>query len=92
MPSSRPPIKGETSAQHLPHVQNFLECVKTRQRPASDVEIGHRSTAACHLGNIALRIGQKITWDAKAERITDVASANDYLKKEYRKPWSLDAT
>jgi hypothetical protein len=54
------------------------------------VEIGHRSTAACHLGNIALRTRQKITWDATTERITDVASANGYLKKEYREPWSLE--
>jgi predicted dehydrogenase len=90
VPSSGAAVRGERSAQHLPHVQNFLECVKTRQRPASDVEIGHRSTAACHLGNIALRAGQKITWDAATERITDVAAANAHLKKEYRKPWSLD--
>jgi len=63
--------------------------VKTRNRPASDVEIAHRSTAACHLGNVALRAKQKISWDAKAERVPDVAVANAYLKKEYRKPWSL---
>jgi hypothetical protein len=54
------------------------------------VEIAHRSTSACQLGNVALRSGQKITWDAKAERVTDVAAANAYLKKEYRKPWSLE--
>jgi hypothetical protein len=63
--------------------------VKSLQRPASDVETGHRSTAACHLGNIALRTGQKITWDAATERITDLPAANAYLKKEYRRPWSL---
>jgi hypothetical protein len=82
-------VKGETSAQHFPHVQNFLECVKSRKRPNADVEIAHGSTNACHVGNIALRSGQKITWDGKAERVTDVASANGYLKKEYRKPWTL---
>ena len=90
VPSSRPAAKGETSAQHYPHVQNFLDCVKSRQKPNSDVEIGHRSSSACQLGNVALRSGQKITWDAKTERVTDVAAANAWLKKEYRKPWSLD--
>jgi predicted dehydrogenase len=89
VPPSRPAVKAETSAQHFPHVQNFLDCVKSRQRPASDVEIAHRSTSACQLGNVALRTGQKITWDAKAERVTDVAAANAYLTKEYRKPWVL---
>jgi predicted dehydrogenase len=89
VPASRPAVKGETSAQHFPHVQNFLECVKSRKRPNSDVEIAHRSTNACHVGNIALRSGQKVTWDGKAERVTDVPSANGYLKKEYRKPWTL---
>ena len=89
VPPSRPAVKGETSAQHFPHVQNFLECVKSRKRHNSDVEIAHHSTSACHVGNIALRAGQKVTWDAKAERVTDVAAANAYLTKEYRKPWTL---
>jgi len=42
-----------------------------------------------HLGNIALRTGEKLKWDAAAERITNHPEANTLLTKEYRKPWAL---
>ena len=83
------PSRGTTSVQHLPHVQNFLACMKTRQRPNADIEVGHWTTTACHLGNISLRVGQKIHWDAKTEQITNDAKANDMVTKQYRAPWSL---
>ena len=57
-----------------PHVRNFLDCVKgprdaqgMRPLPASDVEIVHRSTTTCALGNIAVRTGQKLHWDREKE-------------------------
>lgn len=51
------------------HHRNFLDCVASRELPICDVAIGHRSATACHLGNLALRTGRKITWDAHAEQI-----------------------
>ena len=42
------------------HVKNFIECVRTRNRPTADVETGHRSTVVAHLGNITFRTGRKI--------------------------------
>ena len=63
--------------------------VKTRALPAGDIEIGHRSTAVCHLGNIAYRTGQKILWDAKSEKITNSREANELLTRKYRAPWKL---
>jgi hypothetical protein len=77
------------SDQNLPHVKNFLECVKSRQRPISDVEVGHRSTTTAHLGNVALRSGHRIEWDAAAERVTNVADANQFLTRTYRAPWKV---
>jgi predicted dehydrogenase len=71
------------------HHQNWLECVKTRKLPICDVEIGHRSATVCHLGNIAIRTGRKLTWDAKAEQIVGDKEANAMLSKPYRKPWVL---
>src|SRR5204863_185744 len=44
------------------HTRNFVDCVRSRQRPVGDVEIGHRSSILPHLGNIAYRIGRKIPW------------------------------
>lgn len=81
--------RGTTSVQHAPHVRNFLDCVKSRQRPAGDIEIGHRSTATCLLGNIALRTGMKLKWDAQQERFTNSEEANRMLTREYRAPWKL---
>ncbi len=71
------------------HHQNWLECIKTRKLPICDVEIGHRSATVCHLGNIALRTGRKIAWDAKTEEIVGDKDAAAMLTKVYRKPWSL---
>lgn len=81
--------RGSTSIQHRPHVRNFLDCVKSRQRPAGDIEIGHASTATCLIGNIALRTGLKLHWDGRNERFTNSADANRMLTRAYRPPWRL---
>jgi predicted dehydrogenase len=64
------------------HVQNFLDCVKSRQRPNADIEIGHLSTRLCHLGNIAQRTGKKLAFDAATESFHD-AQADALLAREY---------
>jgi predicted dehydrogenase len=79
-----------------PHARNFLECVRSRK--AEDlhcpIEVGHKIATACHLGNIALRLGKKIWWNAEKEIITlqdgqpDTA-ANVWLTREYRKGYEL---
>ena len=81
--------RGTTSLQHLPHVRNFLDCVKSRATPVADIETGHRSTATCLLGNIALRTGEKLAWDGQAERFTNSSRANALLARQYRPPWRL---
>ena len=81
-------IKVRTSNNHhLDHVRNFLDCVKSRQKPISDIEIGHRSTSTCLLGNVAYRSGQRVSWDGKTERITNSKEAGRYLSRERRKGW-----
>ncbi|MFV2065573.1 MAG: Gfo/Idh/MocA family protein [Pirellulales bacterium] len=71
------------------HVRNFLDSVRSRDRPNADVEIGHRSTTMSLLANISLAVGARLEWDAQRERITNHKSANDLLHYEYRKPWKL---
>jgi hypothetical protein len=69
---------------------NFLECVRSRQKPVSDIEIGHRSTSTCLLGNIAYRTKERLEWDPATERFTKgSAQASALLGYEYRKPWVL---
>lgn len=72
------------------HVRNFLDCVKSRQKPRADLEVGHRSTTFALLGNIALEVGGRIQWDPKSERIIEPEEANALLHYQYRKPWKLD--
>jgi predicted dehydrogenase len=73
------------------HTFNFVECVRSRKTPAADIEVGHRGTSVALLGNIALRTGKKLHWDAKKEEFTGgvVADASAMLSRSYRKPWDL---
>jgi hypothetical protein len=70
------------------HARNFLDCVKSRQKPNCDIEEGHRSTTYALLANIALAIKARLDWDAQAERFTNNDAANELLDYEYRQPWS----
>ncbi|MDA2939298.1 Gfo/Idh/MocA family oxidoreductase [Acidobacteria bacterium AH-259-A15] len=74
---------------HLRHVQNFIQSVKSRKKPAAEVEIGHKSVIACHLGNIAARLRRYVRWDAGKEKITGDAQAQKLVGREYRAPWKL---
>jgi predicted dehydrogenase len=71
------------------HARNFLDCVKSREKPRADVEIGHRSTSFSLLANISLAVGKRLEWDAAAEKFTNSDEANAMLDYEYRKPWKL---
>jgi hypothetical protein len=53
------------------------------------VEIGHRSATVCHLGNIAVRTGRKVTWDPEKEQIVGDDEAATMLDRTHRSPWTL---
>ena len=71
------------------HMGDFLRCVRTRKDPAAPVEVGHRSAAVCHLGNIAMRLGRKVKWDPVAERFVNDPEADRMLSRAMREPWHL---
>ena len=71
------------------HIRNFLDCVKSRKRPIADVEVGQRGTSVAHLGNVALRSGHKIIWDAEKETTVGDPEAAKLLTRQYRKPYVL---
>lgn len=71
------------------HVKNFIECVRSRQQPAADIEIGHRSTTVAHLGNISFKTGKKLTWDAAREDFMGEPDASKLLSRIARKPWDV---
>jgi predicted dehydrogenase len=83
------PKAGGTSSDELgKHVQNFLDCVRSREKPNADIEIGHLSTRLCHLGNIAHRLGRKLTFDGAREAFTD-PEANKLLGREYSQRFEM---
>jgi len=78
---------GSSPQQFDLHVRNFLDCIKTRKLPISDVEDGHRTAVACHLANISLRLGRKVRWDAEKEEIIGDREASAMLVRPYCQPW-----
>ena len=72
------------------HMQNFFDCVRSRQQPICEAEIGHRSVSVCHLGVIAIRLGRKLKWNPKREEFTGDKEANAWLAREQRRPFSYD--
>lgn len=71
------------------HRQNWYDCIRTGERPVTDVEIGYRSVTMCILGNIAWQLGRKLTYDTGKEHFVGDAEANKLMTAEYRSPWSL---
>jgi predicted dehydrogenase len=71
------------------HFRNWLDCIKSRQKPIADVEIGARSVTVCHLGNLAYWTGQKIKWDPATWSFTDGTGDPKLLDRERREGYGL---
>jgi len=70
-------------------IRNFIDCVRSRKTPLCPLEEGHRSTSFAHLANIAVKVKQRLEWDAQAERFTNSKEANELLQYDYREPWKI---
>ena len=71
------------------HVRNFLDCLSSRKAPTVGIETGHHSTNTCHLGNIAYKVGRKLTWDPATESFTNDPEANALLYRVPRPGYEL---
>lgn len=71
------------------HIQNWLDCIKSRRRPVADVEIGHRSASVCHLCNITRQLGRRLRWDPARETFVGDDEANVLLDRPRRVGWEL---
>ena len=74
-------------ANLLAHHRNFFECIRNNRTPAADIEIGHLSTALCHLGNIATRVRRVLNFDPKTEEILNDKEAGPMVRRTYREHW-----
>lgn len=72
-------------------MQNWLDCIRSRDLPVADVEIGHRSVTVCHLANITRALGRELRWDPVKKRFADDVAANALLDRERRKGFELPA-
>ena len=72
-----------------PHVQDFLECMRSRRQPVSNPEAAQRCHTIAHCANICLRLGRPVRWDPKAERFDGDAEANNMLYRTMRAPWRV---
>ncbi len=80
--------KGNT-AKMGDHMGNFFEAWMHDKWPISDVESQHRSVSACHLGNIAIRLGRKLTWDPAKEQFVGDSEADGMLTRAQREPYTI---
>jgi predicted dehydrogenase len=71
------------------HHRNFLNCIRTRRPAAASAEVGHNATTTCNLAEISARLGRKVAWDARAERIVDDEQADRLLSRSMRSPWRV---
>jgi predicted dehydrogenase len=71
------------------HFRNFLDCVRLRKDPLATAEMGHRSATVCHLGNIAMLLRRKLSWDPKAEKFINDPAADRMTARTMRAPWRL---
>jgi len=71
------------------HTKDFLDCMRSRNRPICDVEIGCRSVTVCHLGNLAYWNHRHLHWDPVKERFVGDPEANQWLDRPKRGPWRV---
>ncbi len=79
----------KTLPRSVGHHREWLDAIKTRGQCSCHFAYGHRLASVGNLGNISLWTGEKLKWDPVAERIVNHPDANQYLTKEYRKPWTF---
>ena len=71
------------------HMQNWLDCIRSRERPVADVEIGHRSVTACHLANIVRQVGRPLRWNPVTEAFVADPAADALLVRDRRQGFEL---
>jgi hypothetical protein len=72
------------------HMKNFMDCVKSRKTPASDMQSHHRMLNVCHAINVAMRLNRKVTFDPKTETFGNDELANSFIEREQRPGYEVD--
>ncbi len=80
----------EGKESHAEHAKNFIDCIRSRQKPVCTPAIGRAAALHVHIPNIAARCGESmLLWDDANNRFTNSEKANQLITPIYRKPWTL---
>jgi predicted dehydrogenase len=71
------------------HIQDFLDCIRSRRQPVCNAEVAHRATTACHAANICLALGRPLEWDPARETFVGNETANRMRSRALRQPWRV---
>lgn len=71
------------------HMQNFVDCLRTRKRPVAHLASHHRTISTCHLANLSVRLGRSLDWDAASEHFVGDDQADAMLAREQRKDFEI---
>ena len=82
-------IEGVKDVPHVEHRQNWIDCIRSRQKPICDVEIGARSVTVCHLVNLAYWHNRKMNWDPQKWEFPGDAEANAWRDRPRREKYQL---
>ncbi len=69
---------------------NWLDCIKSRKKPISDIEKGHKACVVCLISDIAMQVDRKLDWDPVKEVFVNDDEANAMLAREQRKPYGTN--
>ena len=83
------PLQPADKKDHEKHVNNFISCVRSRQRSICDVEVGKNSAVLAHMGNISYRTQDKLYWNKVQQNFGNNADANGLIQPTYRTPWKF---
>ena len=67
--------------------RNWIDCMRSRQRPLCDVEDGHHVAVACNLANMSVKLGRSIRWDPDKQVVIGDKEAAALCYRPYREPW-----
>jgi predicted dehydrogenase len=79
----------EMRQMNVPHWKNWMDCIKSRQKPISDIENCVGSSITCILANLSLRFKSRLDWD-QANGTVLQQNIRQHLKARYRAPWKLE--
>lgn len=73
----------------LDHVQNLLDCIRTREETITPCQVAHRSISAALLGEISMLTGRKLNWNPDTQEFVNDPIATRMLRRPFRSPWKL---